>query len=562
MRKQTKLVAVLSAAALLAIGASMTSFAAKGWAEENGTWYYYDNNGDAVTNDWKKSGNNWFWLDEDGAMATSTLVEDNNNQYYYVNGNGAMVTNSWVAIEPGEDADADAPDHYWYYFGANGKAYKTSTNSDKDITIKTVNGKKYGFDKEGKMFYGWVSEEGDRLNDEESPFQQATYYFGDAEDGAMHTDWLQYNDGSDLSSGLTNKDYADQDVIWLFFNTSTGKMVKADETKGKLTTKTVRGQKYAFDENGVMVYDWNNVATPNRVGEAATANQYFSEETDGHLRKNTWVWAIPDASMNQDDHDDETSRWFYVEGSGKTVKNTIKSLKGKKYMFDENGIMKAGLVVAENKVFKDKVDAGATNGYDLRDDLNYTNADGDSKNRGSFDLYYFGDEETDGSMKTGKSVKVEFQDDTYTMAFEKSSGKAMNKKDGTKIYKNGFLATADADMKYQTVKFDDGKGDGEKVYVVGTTGTIVKAGSTAKDADGNYYAVYKEAGVAALTEGDDVTVKHDTVKEENAGLAKFDGDDEYAQQKARDYANYGHIRGCVDTENDKWISAPKDNQCN
>ena len=31
MRKQTKLVAVLSTAALLAIGASMTSFAATGW---------------------------------------------------------------------------------------------------------------------------------------------------------------------------------------------------------------------------------------------------------------------------------------------------------------------------------------------------------------------------------------------------------------------------------------------------------------------------------------------------------------------------------------------------
>lgn len=37
MRKQTKLVAVLSTAALLAIGASMTSFAAAGWAEEDGT---------------------------------------------------------------------------------------------------------------------------------------------------------------------------------------------------------------------------------------------------------------------------------------------------------------------------------------------------------------------------------------------------------------------------------------------------------------------------------------------------------------------------------------------
>ena len=42
MRKQTKLVAVLSAAALLALGASMTSFAA-GWEkDEDGIWHYYD----------------------------------------------------------------------------------------------------------------------------------------------------------------------------------------------------------------------------------------------------------------------------------------------------------------------------------------------------------------------------------------------------------------------------------------------------------------------------------------------------------------------------------------
>ena len=52
MRKQTKLVAVLSAAALLAIGASMTSFAATGWTEENGEWVYYDRDGYQVTEAW------------------------------------------------------------------------------------------------------------------------------------------------------------------------------------------------------------------------------------------------------------------------------------------------------------------------------------------------------------------------------------------------------------------------------------------------------------------------------------------------------------------------------
>ena len=47
MRKQTKLVAVLSAAALLAVGASMTSFA--GWEkDEDGIWHYYDSDDEMV----------------------------------------------------------------------------------------------------------------------------------------------------------------------------------------------------------------------------------------------------------------------------------------------------------------------------------------------------------------------------------------------------------------------------------------------------------------------------------------------------------------------------------
>ena len=51
MRKQTKIAAVVSAAALLALGASMTSFAAsKGtWMMVDGEWYCYDKNGDAYT---------------------------------------------------------------------------------------------------------------------------------------------------------------------------------------------------------------------------------------------------------------------------------------------------------------------------------------------------------------------------------------------------------------------------------------------------------------------------------------------------------------------------------
>lgn len=137
MRKQTKLVAVASAAALLAIGASMTSFAATGWVEEDGQWYYYNKDGSRAEDEWKKSGNNWYWLDSEngGAMATDKLIDDNNNTYY-VDSNGVMVTSTWVKIvNEDQDEDTDPAEYRYYYMQSNGKAY--------------------GFDQYGVMLYEW-----------------------------------------------------------------------------------------------------------------------------------------------------------------------------------------------------------------------------------------------------------------------------------------------------------------------------------------------------------------------------------------------------------------------
>ena len=68
MRKQTKLVAVLSAAALLAIGASMTSFscAATFWDQQDGEWVFVDRNSDRMTVYGKSPTDSGITLDSDG----------------------------------------------------------------------------------------------------------------------------------------------------------------------------------------------------------------------------------------------------------------------------------------------------------------------------------------------------------------------------------------------------------------------------------------------------------------------------------------------------------------
>ena len=182
MRKQTRQLLVPCTAAVFTIGVSMMSWAATGWQEEDGTWRYYNASGEYATDTWKKSGDHWFWVDEDGEMLTDSLVEDDDN-YYYVNESGAMVTNEWRELDNTDD-DEDAADTCWYYLGPNGKAYKAPDSGK--TTFKTINSKKYAFDEEGRMLYGWVDEESGRVTEEDA-WKSGVYYLGANGDGAVRS---------------------------------------------------------------------------------------------------------------------------------------------------------------------------------------------------------------------------------------------------------------------------------------------------------------------------------------------------------------------------------------
>ena len=92
MGKKTKWFIIPCAALGLTLGSALVSYAATGWAEENGEWVYYQKDGSKAADVFAKSGSNWFYLDSDGTMAKSQLIEKDDN-YYYVNSAGAMVTN-------------------------------------------------------------------------------------------------------------------------------------------------------------------------------------------------------------------------------------------------------------------------------------------------------------------------------------------------------------------------------------------------------------------------------------------------------------------------------------
>ncbi|WP_368280100.1 N-acetylmuramoyl-L-alanine amidase family protein [Enterocloster citroniae] len=466
MRKQTKLVAVLSTAALLAIGASMTSFAAQGWAEEDGTWVYYDRNGDRVTDKWAKSGNNWYYLDSDGEMAIDTLIEDGDN-YYYVDINGVMASNQWVAIDNEDAGEDDEPEHYWYYFQANGKALK---NSGDNIALKTINGKKYAFDDEGKMLYGWVaSDNAERIdNTDGDAFKDGVYYFGGEDDGAMTVGWLQM----DITYDEATNDYEiapvfndDEDQSRWFYFKSNGKKVQSDSSDDT-KEKTINGKKYAFDQYGAMVAEWsldiakatsnlgtNSTAAVEKKGNSAQysrAWRYFNSVEDGARVSKGWFKVVAAEYLNEGKYNDDEDAWYYADGSGNLYAGEFKTIKGKKYAFRNDGRMVNGLKFINETNMSVVADDDDDHPFDTEDDFI---ASAEWFNKNDYLCYYFGDG-NDGAMKTNKTT-IAIDGDNFNFYFEKSGskkGSGVNGEKDDKYYLAGMLLKAGSDEKYQAIQ--------------------------------------------------------------------------------------------------------------
>ncbi len=490
MRKQTKVVAVTSAAALLAIGASMTSFAATGWVQENGEWFWYDRDGSRVEDEWKKSGNDWYWLDSDenGAMALDKLIEDDGDTYY-VNSTGAMVRNAWVSIVNEDQDDEDDPAEYnWYYFQSNGKAYKKGDGST--TRFRTINGKRYAFDDDGKMLYGWVSNDGERQTDDDG-WKNADYYLGDWNDGAMKTGWQKITVYDDDPSKEDDMDY------WFNFKSNGQKRTSAADWK-------YNGKSYAFNENGVMLYQWatkedsessDTTSTPSDASPAdlkdITQWRYYNSPEDGARVTKGWFKVIaPDEDNDNSflnyaesfagtDAGDETERWYYAGAGGELYRGEIKSIKGKYYGFwpddgqGKTGAMLNGLCVLEMKPDTNEIEQVIADDIDSNDLDDILDGDYDFKdaNEDNVYLYYFGNDlDGDGSMKTG-NITINLDGNSYNFMFKKTGNPAGGRgrgvtgiDDNKYIYNYGCRIKASSDDKYQLVEVVNVDENGKQTY--------------------------------------------------------------------------------------------------
>ena len=433
--KQTKLVAVLSAASLLALGASMTSYAA-GWEKDDaGIWHYYDKDDELVTDEWKKDGGKWFYLDEEGDMLTNSWVDDE----YYVGEDGAMLVNSWMYTYLDEDVDdPDEDGEKWFYFGSKGKKTTSST--------KKINGKHYFFDEDGKMQDGWYDNgDGD------------IYYLGDENNGSRASGWLwleRPDEEDNLSIGC-NDDCDDCDEEGWYYFGSNGKMYK-DEAK-----KKINGKYYYFNEHGQMLYEWINGAKIS-AGSNAQLDGKNSGATIGEMLYTNIVeegwradgWYEIDGSEDVGTEND--TNWYYFKKGEAEKADWTKDHTG---MTDDGDAVVVARIKVDGKYFAFNEKGQMQTG------LQYIPAQ---------KAFYYFDE--NGYQKTGKISAVECEDDDYTFYFETKNSRNGQGVTGEKsgyLYWNGIRLEADDD--YRIFKVDG------SYYLVDNKGKLQK--STTKDYD-------------------------------------------------------------------------------
>jgi glucan-binding YG repeat protein len=378
-----------------------------------------------VTNEWKKDGGKWFYLDDDGAMVTDQWVEDD----YYVGEDGAMITNGWVKALA-DDEDVDSPEdtgEHWYYFNAKGKKI---TNSK-----KTIGGKTYHFDEDGKMLSGWQDDNSGNV-----------YYLGGEDEGwETRNTWrwlekssLDDDEDDDVTGkdvlGCTDDDNDDcDDEGWYWFDNS-GKLYH------KSGLKTIKGKKFYFNEHGQMLYEWiygakkkagsyAQLDSDSLKGATTADMMWFQENGDGAsngARYKGWQYLSGSEALGTDG---DTNWYYFKDGKPKYAdkdngltdgddlvyrKKEKLSWDGKTgtFCFDQKGKMKTGLQYIEGHT------------------------------------YFFND---DGYMQTGKVSNVEEADgDTFNYYFNtKNSGKGQGytgEKDGY-LYFQGKRLEADDDYR-------------------------------------------------------------------------------------------------------------------
>ena len=213
-----------------------------GWVHENNNWYYILNN-EKITG-WKEIDDNWYHFNSEGIMETGWQFI--NGDWYYLKSNGPMAT-GWQFIN--DD---------WYYLKPNGPMvtgwqfinndwYYLKSNGPMATSWQKINDDWYYLKPNGPMATGWQK------------IDNNWYYLNS--NGPMATGWrFLDNNWYHLSeNGPMTIGWKNSDDKWYYLDDN-GAMAQDSE-------KTINGNIYKFDSDGVMITDkWFESTYVNKDG--------------------------------------------------------------------------------------------------------------------------------------------------------------------------------------------------------------------------------------------------------------------------------------------------------
>ena len=386
-------------------------YAAQGWVQSGSSWYFYNNQGNAVRNAWQ--GN--YWLGADGKMATNAWVDGGR---YYVGSNGLwvkgaqkpaevkkqgwvqngsawnyyyqgnIVRNAWIGSywlgSDGRMATNTWVDGGRYYVGANGVWDK---NAKKQEAPKPAE-KKNGWLKEGSTWYYY--NQGIMVRNA----WQGNYWLGS--DGKMATNsWVDNDRHYVGANGVWEKDKKKEDKkpeekkrgwkkennVWHYYNED-GTLARNKwqgnywlGADGKMVTNAwVDNGRHYVGANGAWDKDKKKedpVPTGKHTGWVKSGSTWYYFNAEGQMVKNAWAgnyWLEADGKM-------ATNKWvdnnrYFVGSDGAWVKNPTNNTNlnrvldiARKYMGVETGTREHKKIVdAYNSV--DPKPVGYTATYD------------------------------------------------------------------------------------------------------------------------------------------------------------------------------------------------------
>ena len=286
--------------------------AAQGWVQNGSSWYFYNNQGNAVRNAWQ--GN--YWLGADGKMATNTWVDggryyvgsdglwvkgaqkatevnkqgwvqNGSSWYYYYQGNivrNAWIGNYWLGADGRMATDAWV-DNGRYYVGSNGEWVKGAQ--------RQVETKKHGWIESGTSWY-YLDSQGNAARNA----WVGNYWLG--ADGEMATNsWVDNDRYYVGANGVWEKDkkreerkrgWKKENNVWYYYNED-GSLARNKwagnywlGADGKMVTNAwVDNDRYYVGSNGAWVQNPDNNTNLNKVLDIARS--YLGVETDSATHK-------------------------------------------------------------------------------------------------------------------------------------------------------------------------------------------------------------------------------------------------------------------------------------